>query len=81
MKAKPVVEYDSFTFELCGETHQVKKKLTLIGVLKGEEAKKLNRSRHDFTIYYDGTKGKQRLEFYKEETVEDKIIKEDKKER
>jgi hypothetical protein len=74
MKAKPVVEYDNFTFEFCGETHQVKKKLTLFGVLKGEEAKALNRSRHDFTIYYYGTKGKERLEFYKEETVEDKII-------
>jgi hypothetical protein len=76
MKAKPLVKYDNFTFEFCGETRQVKKKLTLIGVLKGEEAKALNRSRHDFTIYYDGTKGKQRLEFYKEETVENKIIEE-----
>jgi hypothetical protein len=46
--------------------------------LKGEEAKALNRSRHDFTIYYDGTKGKERLEFYKEETMENKIIEEEK---
>jgi hypothetical protein len=51
----------------------VKKKLTLVGVLKGEEAKALNRSRNDFTIYYDGTKGKERLEFYKEETVENNM--------
>ena len=79
MKVKPVVKYDNFTLEFCGETHQVKKKLTLIGVLKGEEAKALNRSRNDFTIYYDGTKGKERLEFYKEETVENKIIEEEKK--
>ena len=65
MKAKPIVKYDNFTFESCGELHKVKTKLTLIGVLKGEEAKALNRSRNDFTIYYDGTKGKERLEFYK----------------
>ena len=77
MKAKPVVKNDNFTFEFCGETHQVKKKLTCIAVLKGEEAKALNRSRHDFTIYYDGTKGKERLEFYKEETVENKTIEEE----
>lgn len=81
MKAKPEVKYDNFTFEFCGETRQVKKKLTLIGVLKGEEAKALSRSRNDFTIYYDGTKGKERLEFYKEETMENKIIEQEKKER
>ena len=78
MKAKPIVKYDNFTFEFCGETHHVKKKLTLIVVLKGEEAKALNRSRNGFTIYYDGTKGKERLEFYKDETVEAKIIEEEK---
>ena len=78
MKAKPVVSTDNFTFEFCGETRRVKKKQTLIGVLKGEEAKALNRSRHDFTMYYNGTKGKERLEFYKEETVENRIIEEQK---
>ena len=81
MKTKPVVLYDNFTFEFCGETRQVKKKLTLIGVLKGEEAKALNRSRNDFTIYDDGTKGKERLEFNKEETLENKIIEEQKKDK
>lgn len=79
MKAKPIVKYDNFTFESCGELHKVKTKLTLIGVLKGEEAKALNRSRNDFTIYYDGTKGKERLEFYKCKAVERKTIEENKK--
>ena len=64
MKAKPVVNYDNFTFEFCGETHQVKKKLTLIAVLKGEEAKAVNMARRDgFRMSYDGTKGKERIEF------------------
>ena len=49
------------------KVHAVKKKLTLLGVLKGEEAKVFQRSRNDFSIYYHGTKGKQRLE-----TVEDR---------
>ncbi len=75
MKAKPVVKYDNFTFEFCGETHQVKKKLTRIAVLKGEEAKAVNRARRDgFRTAYDGTKGKERLDFYKDETVEDNIL-------
>ena len=74
---KPVVKYDNFTFEFCGETHQVKEKLTRIAVLKGEEAKAVNRARRDgFSMEYDGTKGKERSEFYKPETVEDKIIEE-----
>ena len=47
MKAKPVVKYDNFTFEFCGETRQVKRKLILIAVLKGEEAKAVNRARRD----------------------------------
>ena len=75
MKAKPVVKYENFTFEFCGETRQVKEKLTLIAVLKGEEAKAVNRARRDgFRMAYDRTKGKERMNFYKEETVEDKII-------
>jgi len=81
MNIKPVVKYENFTYEFCDEIHQVKKKLTLIGVLKGEEAKALNRLRNDFTIYYDRTKGKERLEFYKEQTVENKIIEEEKKDK
>ena len=81
MNIKPVVKYETTTYEFCDEIHQVKKKLTLIGVLKGEEAKALNRLRNDFTIYYDRTKGKERLEFYKEQTVENKIIEEEKKDK
>ena len=58
----------------------MKEKLTRIAVLKGEEAKALNRARsHGFSMEYDGTKGKERLEFYKCETVERKIIEEEKK--
>ena len=38
MKSKPIVKYDNFTFEFCDEIHQVKEKLTLIAVLKGEES-------------------------------------------
>ena len=75
MKAKSVVKFDNFTFEFCGETHQVKKKLTRIAVLKGEEAKAVNSARNDgFRMAYDGTKGKERMNFYKDVTVEDKII-------
>jgi hypothetical protein len=78
MKSKPVVKYDSFTFEFCGET--VKEKLTRIAVLKAEEAKAVNRTRRDgLCMAYDGTKGKERLEFYKCVTVERKIIEEEKK--
>jgi hypothetical protein len=81
MKAKPV-KFDNFTFEFCGETHQVKKKLTLIAVLKGEEAKAVNMARRDgFRMSYDGTKGKERMNFYKDVTVEDKIIEEEKKDK
>ena len=80
MKVKPVVKYDNFTVESCGETHQVKEKLTRIAVLKGEEAKAVNRARRDgFSMVYDGTKGKERIEFYKCKTVERKIIEEEKK--
>jgi hypothetical protein len=72
---KPVVKYDNFTFEFCGETHQVKEKLTRIAVLKGEDAKAVNGTRTDgLCMAYDGTKGKERLEFYKVETVENKIV-------
>ena len=40
--------------------HQVKEKLTLIAVLKGEAAKAVNRTRRDgFSMEYDGTKGKE----------------------
>jgi len=74
MTSKPVVKYDNVTFEFCGETHQVKQKLTQVAVLKGEEAKALNRARDGFVMSYSGTKGKKRLNFYKAETVEDKII-------
>ena len=74
MKAKPVVKYDNHTFEFCDEIHQVKEKLTRIAVLKGKEAKALDRARKDgFSMEYDGTKGKERLEFYKCKTVERKI--------
>lgn len=77
MKSKPVVKYENFTVELSGETHQIKHKLTQIAVLKGEEARALNRARRDgFVMSYSGTKGKERLDFYKTETVEDKIIEE-----
>jgi hypothetical protein len=77
MKAKPVVWYDNFTYESCGETHQIKQKLTRVAVLEGEEAKAVNRARRDgFVMTYSGTKGNQRLGFYKAETVEDKIIEE-----
>jgi hypothetical protein len=48
--------------------------------LKGEEAKVVNRTRRDgLSMQYDSTKGKERLEFYKEETMENKIIEEEKK--
>ena len=80
MKSKPLVKYDNFTVELLGETHQVKEKLTRIAVLKGEEAKAVNRARRDgFSMEYDGTKGKERLEFYKCVTVARKTIEEEKK--
>lgn len=74
-KAKPKVKFDEFEFKFCGELYKVKKKLTLIGVLKGEEAREVNHASGGFTAHYDGTKGKEMLEFYKEETVENKIIK------
>ena len=77
MKAKPVVKYETTTYEFCDETHQVKEKLTHIAVLKGEEAKAVNRARRDgFSMTYDGTKGKERLNFYKVKTVERKTIEE-----
>ena len=58
----------------------MKEKLTRIAVLKGEEAKALNRARRDgFSMEYDGTKGKERLDFYKVVTVERKTIEEEKK--
>ena len=58
-----------------GETHEVKQKLTRIGVLKGEEAKAVNRTRRDgLCIAYVGAKGKERLEFYKVRNMERKII-------
>ena len=79
MKAKPIVKYDNFTVELFDEIHQVKEKLTRIAVLKGEEAKAVNRARRDgFSMEYDGTMGRERLEFYKCVTVERKIIEEEK---
>ena len=78
---KPVVRYETTTYEFCDETHQVKEKLTLIAVLRGEEAKAVNRARGDgFSMTYDGTKGKERLEFYKVKTVERKTIEAEKKE-
>jgi hypothetical protein len=83
MKSKPAVKYDSYKVELCGETHQIKQKLTRIAVLNGEEAKSVNTTRTKgdgfITRYSGGTKGKGRLGFFEAETVEDKIIEEDKK--
>ncbi len=78
---KPLVKYDNFTYESGDETHQVKQKLTLIGVLKGLEAKAVNRARKDgfSMIYVDGTKGKERLNFYKVKIVQDKIIEDETK--
>ena len=65
-------------FESGDEIHQVKQKLTLIAVLKGKEAKAVNRARKDgFSMIYDRTKSN--LNFYKVATVEDKIIQEEKK--
>jgi hypothetical protein len=66
MKAKPEVWYDNFTYESGDETHQIKQKLTRIAVLKGEEAKAVNMARKNgFVMTYSGTKGKERLDFYK----------------
>ena len=62
---------------VCDETHKVKQKLTQIAVLKGEETKALNRARKDwFVMSYSGG----RMNFFKVETVEDKIVGEEKKE-
>ena len=81
MKAKPAVKYETITYDFCGETHQAKEKLTRIAVLKGEDAKAVNRTRRDgLSMQYDNTKGRERLEFYKCETVERKTIEKEKKE-
>ena len=45
---KPVaVKYENITYELLGETHQVKKKLTCIAELKAKEAKAVNGNKKD----------------------------------
>ena len=76
-KTKPVVKYRQYKFTFCGQVHKVRHKLTLLAAFDGELAKKIRDISDNAGLYwsYYDTKGKERLEIYEEETIEDKIVK------
>jgi hypothetical protein len=75
-KTKPVVKYRRSTFTFCGQVHKVRYKLTLLATFNGELAKKIRDVSSDGGLYwsYYNTKGKERLEIYEDQKLEDKIV-------
>jgi hypothetical protein len=74
---KPIVRYRTRTFTFMGETHRIKTKLTLLLRFDGPMAKKLRDISNNgkaLWSYWDIV-GKERLEVYEEEEIEDKVVK------
>ena len=70
------MKYRRYKFKFCGQVHKIRYKLTLLATFDGPLAKKIRDVSKDVGLYwsYYNNKGKERLEIYEDQKVEDKVV-------